>query len=77
MIFCINIKQDFIQVYIYIQLRHIISLYLRIQLLLSFQQKTKRTLLKVGTLTEVFTRDIEGNPFEKGFSLDNTYKVSI
>ena len=69
MIFCINIKQDFIQVYIYIQLRHIISLYLRIQLLLSFQQKMKRALLKVATLTEVFTRDIEGNltvtPYEQ------------
>ncbi len=22
-----------------------------------------------GTLIEIFTRDIEGNPFEKGFSL--------
>ena len=25
--------------------------------------------LKDGTLIVVFTRDIEGNPFEKGFSL--------
>ena len=27
--------------------------------------------LKGGTHIAVFTRDIEGNPFEKGFSLDN------
>ncbi len=30
----------------------------------------KNILISKGdTLTEVFTRDIEGNPFEKGFSL--------
>jgi len=29
----------------------------------------KRQPRKDGTLIEVFTRDIEGNPFEKGFSL--------
>ena len=32
-------------------------------------RKEKKNRPKGGTLTEVFTRDIEGNPFEKGFSL--------
>ena len=63
MIFCINIKQDFIQVYIYIQLIHIISLYLRIQLLLSFQQKAKRALLNGSTHIAALYIIIGGKPF--------------
>ena len=31
--------------------------------------KKRQALLKGDTLTEVFTRDIEENPFEKGFFL--------
>ena len=31
--------------------------------------KKKNSRIKGGTLTEVFTRDIEENPFEKGFFL--------
>ena len=32
-----------------------------------FKYCIKKGTLKDGTLIEVFTRDIEGNPFEKGF----------